>query len=559
LRLAPAALLASVRSSASLVLCVALAVVGCSKSPPEAPKSQTGKATAGETAKAPARDRSKTGSDAFVFAIQGEPETLDPGRSHGVNETKVVQNLFEGLTEYPLGNGDMVPGVAERWTLDPDGRTYTFHLRKDAKWSNGEPVTAEDFRWSWIRVLDPKLASPYADMLFVLDGARDLYEGRQTDPATVGVEVVDPHTLKVRLAYVAPYFLELLAYPTFRPVHRATVEKHGDRWTRPANIVGNGPYRLVEWSPQQHLKLVKNKHYWDTDDVAIARVTILPIEENTTMVNLFESGELDWSGAVDLPAIKIKQLRRRKDYHEDPYHGVYFYRFNVQHPALKDVKVRRALAKAVDREAIIEVLKSGHRVATTYVPPMPGYTAADSDLDFDPDAARKLLAEAGYPEGRGFPRLTVLYNTQENHKRVAEMVQQMWARTLGIEISLQNQEWKVYLNSQKQLAYEISRSGWIGDYHDPSTFLSMWTTGNGNNNTGWSDREYDGLIEKANHEADAAARLDILRRAEALLLSRGPVMPLYHYARPYLLSRAVEGFEPHLLDLHPVKYIRKTP
>ena len=499
-----------------------------------------------------------TAADEFTFAIAGEPETLDPGLMRGVNEAAIAFQIFEGLTEYPLGEGDQQPGVATRWTVSPDGLTYTFFLRADARWSNGDPVTAEDFRYSWLRVLDPKLASPYAEMLFPIKGARDLLEGRITDPALVGVEVVDPQTLRVTLDAVAPFFLELTAFHTYRPVHRATVLAHGDRWTRPENIVTNGPFHPVEWTPDQHLKLVRDAQYWDRENVAFARVNILPIQENSTMVTLFEAGQLDWSGTLDLPTIRINELRRRPEYHEDPYHGVYFYRFNVTLDPLRDNKVRRALSMAVDREAILTVIKSGHRAATTFVPSMPGYVSAEPFDTFDPVKARALLAEAGFPGGKGFPRMSVLYNTQENHKRIAEMIQQMWTRDLGIEVGLQNQEWKVYLKSQASLDYAISRSGWIGDYHDPMTFLELWTTGNGNNNTGWSDREFDGLIDRARHEGDPKVRLEQLRQAEGVLLQRGPVLPIYHYALPYLLNPAVKGFAPHLLNLHPVKYMRKA-
>lgn len=502
--------------------------------------------------------RFQTGPRTFVFALIGEPETLDPGKARGVNENLVVSNLFEGLVDTPLGAGDPIPGVAERWTISGDGLVYTFHLRPDAKWSNGDPVTAEDFRYSWLRVLDPKTASPYADMLFPIAGAEAFYRGQGADPKSVGVEVVDALTLRVTLAHVAPYFLELCTFYTYLPVHRATVEAHGDRWTRPEHMVSNGPYRLVEWLFNQRVVGEKNPHYWGRDRLGIDRFEALPIEEATTMVTVYESGNLDWSGAVDLPAIKHGILSRRPDYHEDPYLGVYFYRYNVTEPVLVDNRVRQALAMAVDREAIVKVIKMGITPAVTYVPPMPGYIAGETDVRFDPDRARALLTEAGYPGGEGFPRLQLLYNTQENHKRIAEMVQQMWDRHLGITVDLENQEWKVYLKSQQALSYDISRSGWIGDYLDPMTFLGMWTEGNGNNNTGWADREYDGLLTRARFESDPQARLAILRDAETILLQRGPVLPVYHYARAYLLNPAVEGFRPHPQNLHPIKYIRKT-
>ncbi len=548
----------------AVFLVAAVIATGCrsDRSPPierRSPLPTAEKATVETTtARDGAQTVFKTGKDRFVFAIGGEPETLDPGRARGVNENKIISNLFEGLVEVPLGAGPVVPGVAERWERSEDGLSYTFHLRKNAKWSNGDPVTAHDFYYSWMRVLDTALGAPYSDMLYVIAGARDFYEGRNPDPKSVAITVVDDYTLRVKLAYVAPYFLDLLAFYTYRPVHRATVERHPDRWTRPENIVVNGPYILTEWSLNQRLVAGQNPHYWDKASLGIREFEALPIQENTTMLTVYEGGGLDWNGALDLPAIKISSLERRPDYHVDPYLGVYFYRYNVTREVLADNRIRQALAMAVDREAITTVIKMGITPSATMVPKVGDYVSAETDVRFDPQRARALFAEAGYPGGEGFPRLQLLYNTQENHKRVAEMIQQMWSRHLGVGVDLENQEWKVYLKSQRDLDYDISRSGWIGDYLDPMTFLGMWSTGNGNNNTGWSDKEYDGLLERARREGDVKRRLELLREAEAILLQRGPVLPIYHYARAYLLNPAVEGFEPHPLDLHPIKYIRKT-
>ena len=500
----------------------------------------------------------KTPDNGLVFAIGGDPETLDPAKARGVNEGRLIDNLFEGLLEHPLGGATPVPGVASRWTVSKDGLTYTFDLRKEARWSNGEPVTAHDFHYSWLRILDRRTAAPYADMFFVIDGARAFYEGRSEDPATVGIRVLDPHRLQVRLAYVAPYFLELCAFQSFRPVHQATVTAHGDRWTRPQHIVSNGAYRLVEWAPGQRLEAHRNPQYWDREKVVLDQFRVLVIQENSTMINLYEAGELDWTGGSDLPAIQMATLSRRADYHEDPYNGVYFYRFNIDHPALADVRIRHALSFAVDREAIAKVMQGGVVATGRFVPPADGLPDTGLAHEFDPDRAQRLLAEAGYAEGRGFPRLRLLYNTQENHKRIAEMVQQMWRRHLGVNIDLENQEWKVYLANVKSRQYQIGRSGWIGDYHDPMTFLDLWTTGSGNNNTGWSDREYDALIDRARREGNPRERIASLVRAEKTLLTRGPILPIYHYARSYLLNPAVEGFRPHRLDRHPVKYMRKS-
>ena len=502
----------------------------------------------------------QTAIDEFAFAIQGDPETLDPGLSSGVHESHVTDQLFEGLTDVPPTSdwaAKPVPGVAARWEVSDDGLVYTFHLRKGAKWSNGEPVTAEDFRWSWMRLLDPKTASRHARVLWIVDGARDFAQGLTDDPSMVGVEVIDAYTLRVRLAYVAPYFLELCHFHPLRPVHRAALEAHGARWTRPENMVSNGPYMLAARVPNRRIQLVKNPHYWDRDAIAITRITVIPLEDSSATVELFESGRLDWTGTVELPSALVPTLALRPTFHNDPYLGVSYYRINVTHPALKDNQVRRALSMAIDRDVIVLLGRGGHRAALTQIPDMPGYTAGDGGLDFEPERARELLAAAGYPGGKGFPSLRIVYNTLENHRRVAEIVKQMWQRHLGIGADLISQEWKVYLESQQSLAYDIGRAGWTGDYRDPLTFLEPWTAGNGNNHTGWSDREYDGLIERSRHEANPAARFALLSRAESVLLRRGPIIPLYHYARPYLLNPAVAGFAPNLLNRHPVKYMSK--
>ncbi len=551
-------------SARALVLPLALLAFACSGKDKGdeligAATSGTGAGAAGGTVHKPKADtRFQTPADEFVFAISGEPETLDPGRMRGVNEGKVGDTLFEGLLEYPLGTSTkMAPGVAETFEVSADGLTYTFKLRRNAKWSNGDALTAEDFRFSWLRVLDKKLGAPYADMLFPIKGAKEFLEGKRTDPKSVGIEVLDPYTLRVTLKYVAPYFPELCAFHTYRPVHKATVQKHGDRWTRPETIVSNGAFELKAWRPGKHLKLVKSKTYWDAGQVALSKVTILPIQENTTVLNYYESGKLDWTGSTNLPAIRMATLQRRPDYHEDPYAGVYFYRFNVTHEVMKNLTVRKAMTAAVDRKAIVKVLKGGFVAAKSQVPPMPGYTSATNGVDFDPTEAAKLMAQAGFPKGAGFPQVSLLYNTDENHKQVAEMIQQMWQTHLGIKVELINQEWKVYLKSQTNLNYIISRSGWIGDFLDPVTFLGMWQTGNGNNHTGWSDAEFDGLIKRARTEGDPQKRMGILTQAETLLLQRGPVLPIYHYTRPFLLNPAVQGFKAHVLDQHPLKYIKK--
>lgn len=511
---------------------LALILAACSSSHPDAPGPTPAKV-------------SKT--QVFRFAIAGEPETLDPSKIRGVIGVQVMINVLEGLVEYPNGNGPVVPALAERWDLSADGRTYTFHLREGARWSNGEPVTAADVRWSWMRVLDPKQASPNADKLFLIEGARAYHTGQAEDvPA---IEVKGPRTLVVRLAYVAPYFLDLAAFPCFRPVHRASVETHGDRFTRPENLVSSGPYRLAERGVGKPIVLRKDERYYGAADVAIDEVRIIPVQENSTMVNLYDAGKLDWSGSTDLPALQMAALARRDDYREVPYNGAYFYLFNVAR--VPDPRVRRALGMAIDRDAIVRVVRGGLRAAPTYVPPLPGTRRPGGALRFDPEAARQLLASAGGPPAS----LQLLYNNNENHKRVAEMVQQMWKLHLGVTVELVNQEWKVYLKTMHNQDFQVARAGWIGIFLDPLAFLARWETGHGQNDSGWSDPEYDGLLEKARREPDPETRLTLLRGAESVLMDRGPVLPIYWYADSHLVRAQVKGMRPYILSLYPVRYL----
>ncbi|HVR35044.1 MAG TPA: peptide ABC transporter substrate-binding protein, partial [Methylomirabilota bacterium] len=349
-------------------------------------------------------------------------------------------------------------------------------------------------------------------------------------------------------------------------VHLPTVEKHGtldgrdNPWTRAGNFVGNGPFTLKEWKLNQIISVEKSSTYWDADTVRLKEIHFYPIENTDAEERAFRSGQLHVSYVVPLPKIEYYQREQPELLRIDPYLGSYFYRINVTKPPLDNPKVRRALAMAVDRRSIAEnVTKAGQRPAhaMTY-PGIGGYTP-EASIPTDFDQARKLLAEAGYPEGRGFPPIEILFNTQESHKTIAEAIQQMWRKELNINATLVNQEWKVYLDTQKQLNYQICRAGWIGDYPDPKTFLDMWVTGGGNNDTGWSNAEYDRLIAEADRTADDAQRLEIYQRAEAILLEETPVIPIYYYTRVYLKHPAVQGWHPTLLDHHPYKHVYLEP
>jgi oligopeptide transport system substrate-binding protein len=496
-----------------------------------------------------------------------EPKGLDPHRVTGVTENKIISALTEGLIAYhPSDDNIPEPGVAQSWEANADASEWTFHLRPDARWSNGDAVTAHDFVYSYQRMLSPDLAAEYAQMLFVMHNAEAYYRGEVTDFSQVGVAADGDHTLRIRLIGPTPFFLSMLTHYSWFPVHPPTIERHGGpvdlggQWTLAGNHVGNGAYQLTEWRPNQYIKVEANPYYWDRDRLQINTIYFFPIEDDNTEQRMFNSGRLHLTSTV--PTNDIPALKRANSPHLriDPYLGTYFYRFNVTRPPLDNPKVREALTLAIDRQAIVDKVALGdQQPATAFVPPGFSHYESPVKIGYDPERARQLLAEAGYPDGRGFPQLYLLFNTSEGHRKIAEAVVAMWNSTLNIRMQLENKEWKVYLDAQSHLDYDISRSGWIGDYMDPITFLEMFTTGNGNNDTGWTNPEYDRLIELGFRSTSAADHLAALQAAEAILLTELPIAPLYFYTRIYQISPRLRGWNPKLLDNRSYKYLYFAP
>ena len=497
------------------------------------------------------------GAEEQVFRINNmvEPESLDPGVVTGVPEHRILSNLFEGLTTTDPKDLSPRPGMAASWTLSKDGLVYTFKLR-DARWTDGKPVTAHDFVYAWERVLNPKMGAKYAQQLFYVKNGEDYNKSRITDFSQVGVKALDDRTLRVTLRCPTAYFLDLTSFYTLYPVPRWAIEAHGKDWVKPGKLVSNGPFRLVSWVPQRELVLEKNPRHWDAGRVKLQKVVFLPTDDVNTAYKQFLAGESDWVPQV--PTSQINAARRRPEYYVTPYLGTYYIRFNVTKPPVNDARVRKALSMAVDRESLTKfVTKAGEIPASAFVPTgMRSYEAVKG-LGFDVAAAKKLLAEAGYPDGRGFPKVELLYNTNELHRVVTQAVQQMWKESLGIQVDLVNVEWKVYLARQNSLDYQISRAGWIGDYVDPNTFLDMWITGGGNNQSGWSNKRYDDLIGQAACKlVNPKNRMRALREAEKILVvDELPLMPLFTYVNKGMLSRRVQGWYPNILDMHPLKYI----
>lgn len=512
------------------------------------------------------RDAALTRAD-FVFANGGEVSTLDPHAARGVPEGRVLRCLYEGLVTRAPGTLAPAPGVAASWEVAEDGREYVFHLRPDARWSNGDALLAEDFVWSFLRVLDPETAAPFAYELYAIEGALEFALGRDgtgrertRDASAVGLAARDERTLVVRLARPVAYFLDLLALPTFFPVHRASVEalQAADpalwqtRWSRPGVLVTNGPFVLALRRPNDRLRFARNPHYWGRDEVAFDTIDALALAHWGTALNLYLSGEVDWIDGM-LPAAVVPQLRGREDFLRRPYLGTYFLRVNTTKPPLDDARVRRALALTIPRASICDsVLQAGQAPCTTIVP-WGGIGDYVSPRSFEEDinVAQALLREAGFGAGgRKFPPIALHYNTSESHRDIAEVVAAAWTQELGLEVKLENQEWKVYLDSQAQLDYDISRSSWIADYADPIGFLKIFTTGNENNRTGWSSAAFDALITAAEGARPGSERNARMAEAESVLLEELPVLPIYSYVTQNLVNARLGGFESNALNEH---------
>ncbi|SDU21551.1 oligopeptide transport system substrate-binding protein [Verrucomicrobium sp. GAS474] len=499
----------------------------------------------------------------LVFANGAEPESLDPHTVTGQPEIRLCEALFEGLTTRS-GEGKIVPGLAERWEISPDGRTYTFHLRESA-WSNGDRLTSLDFVESWRRAMSPVTASGYADFYYPIVNAQAYNEGKIDDFAKVGVSAPDEKTLVVQLVEPTPYFPDICACSTLAPVHLESMKKWGEDWIKPGHLVSNGPFVLESWRLNDRVRLRKNPRYWNAAAVRLETVDALSLSSATTAFNLFHSGLCDLILDKSLvPSFFIDVLRTKPYFHPAPILGDYFYRLNVTRKPLSDPRVRQALALAVDKRRIVErITRSGEPTMNTFVPPGfadRGYPYP-AGLAYDPEKARALLAQAGYPGGKGFPLISILYNSSEQNEQIATEIQAIWKENLGINVTLRNQEWKVYLNSMSSLDFDIARSSWVADYPDPTTFLNCFETGNGNNRTGWSSPAYDGLLAAARREPDMAKRLDLLARAESILVEKElPVIPLYQYVTTALYhAERLDGFTPNPIDDHPIRDMAMKP
>jgi oligopeptide transport system substrate-binding protein len=539
----------------------------------------------------------------FVVASQ-EPRTLDPHRVSWIAEIQLANTMFEGLTRLNSDSFQPEPAVAESWDVDEHQTNWTFHLRPDARWSDGEPVTAADFRFSWLRVLDPAIGAQYAGLLFVIDGAEALYRsrlnnlaGEQLPPETVGIDAADEHTLRVRLAAPCSYFLDLTSFPTFAPVHPATVQRWSYRdgrplpqaqhlWVRPGRIVCNGAFVLTHWGFKQSIRLERNPYYWDRSSIDVNSIEVHITADPYAALLAYETGSVDLVHGLESSVARVlmaeQQAGRRADFHIGDRFATSFYRVNCRRPPLDNADFRRALSLAIDRAAICEhVLCLGEKPAETYIPPavaplMPRRTPDGRTIYYQSpeplgegltyagrvelarDHLRRYLAAVGISDIADIRPIELAFGPDPEQRRVAEAIQQMWESALGLRIELRTLEAKVLSSRLRNLDYDLVRSSWFGDYMDPSTFLTIFATDNGQNFTGWSNSDYDHLIVSAAVEADNERRYALLSQAEQVLCDNCPVLTVFHRRGNFLLNPRFTGLNDHPRDLLPLHRVRRV-
>ncbi len=549
-----------------IVLTMVLSLsVGCSKPQETTPPAEQKPA---ETAPA------ETSSDLLVWNIAVDPQTWDPTLNSATDGGHIINNLFDGLTRETQEG--IEPAAAEKWDISDDGMTYTFHLRKGQKWSDGKPLTAKDFEYSWKRACDPATASEYSFIVTTyLVGAEEYFNGKGSRD-DVGVKALDDTTLEVKLKFPVPYFLSLTSFYTYNPVRQDIVEAKGEGWEKdPATCISNGPFKLTEYQTGSHLTMMKNENYWDAANVKLAGIKGLMINEGTTAINGYENGEIQVLDGIIIDQIPRLQ-KEDPNFKIYPQLGTYYINFNVDDPVMKNPALRKAFALAIDRKKFVEqVTKGGQIPATGFIPSLLKDSEGKSFRQLDADGmtkpeygieptkaqseeAKKLLAEAGYPDGKGLPEITFLYNTNDNNKKIAEALQAMWKENLGVDVKLKNEDWAVFQETRRLGKYQIARGGWLGDYNDPMTMLDLYTSSSGNNDPQWRYKAepvtapHDTMLnpeqeafEKAiigARTAEGKDRDKLLLDAEKVMIDNMVVAPIYYYTMSTIVDEnKVEG------------------
>lgn len=486
----------------------------------------------------------------------GEPRTLDPHLAEGMPSEHILRDLFEGLTaESPEGR--IIPGAAIRWNISRDGKTYTFYLRRDAVWSNGDPITAEDFVYGLRRAASPETASSYAQALLPIENAEEVLTG-QLPLSDLGVFALDEYTLQIKMRDPTPYFLALLNHPSTYPVHRASLLEFGDDFSRPGNLVSNGAYVLNDWIIRSRIELVKNDNYWDADNVILEKVHYYPFVDQSTALKQFRAGKLQWTSQV--PANQFRWLQKHfpDELITSPWLGSYFFGFNLQRePFIENPELRLALALAIDRELITEkVTQFGEQPSYNLVPPgIRDYVSplpewAEWTQEERNEEARRLYAEAGYSDARPL-RFEIRYNVGENNKKMALAVASLWKQVLGVQATLVNEELNVFLqNRQQKVLTQVFRAGWIGEYADAYSFLNLFRTGHGQNDFGYSNTLYDSLLDEIAAERIPSIRRRLMFEAERMLLADLPFIPVYSYVTKRMVNPSLRGWQSNVMDHH---------
>lgn len=485
-----------------------------------------------------------------VANIASEPRTIDPAINNSADGSTVIFNIFEGLARINLDNDKPEAGIAKSWDVSEDGKKYTFHLRDNLKWSDGSELNAEDVKYGIMRVINPETASSYAYHAYSIKNAKAYYEGKMKKE-DVGVTVVDENTLEIELEYPIPFFMDIISWHLLLPLKEKVVAANPQGWSQDTEtIISNGPFRVKEWKHNEYILLEKNPYYWDKENVKIDQVKLVMITDGNTALTAYRTDKIDYMS--NIPPIQVPQLLKSGQAQVIDQLGPYFYIFNVDKEPFDNAKVRKALSAAINRQALVQVItRGGQKPATGFLPY--GIPGEDPKKDFRSEVepyinvngnieeAKKLMKEAGYPGGKGFPEVTLLYNTSENHKAVAEAIQAMWKKNLGIDVGLSNQEWKVFINTRKQGDYDIARHGYFSDFNDLGSLFDLWISDSPNNDAQYNSPEYDKLVLAAREEQDPVKRASLYHQAEDILMADMPVMPIYYYSTSYLLKDHVKG------------------
>ncbi len=503
-----------------------------------------------------------TQNNILLMGNSADPESLDPTLATGFSEARILNALFEGLVGADTKTLEPKPALAQRWEISDDGLTYTFYLDKRAKWSDGSSLTSNDFVFAWLRALKPSISAQYATMLYRIKNAEAIAKGKEKDLSKFGAKAIDAHTLKVELEKPCPYFLSLLYHNIYFPLPKKTLEKFGaDKfpnavWTKPENIVSNGAFVLKNWSINNKISVRRNPHYREPNLIKLNGIDFLPITNINTEDRAFRAGQLHLTDSICPHRIKNILEKTPQLFRSNKWLGVYYYIFNTARKPFDDPRVRKALSLAINRNAIIDnFLKAKQTPAYSFVPDGCGGMKASTKIAKTQDVqlARKLLAQAGFPNGEGFPKIKITYNVSEQHKPIAEAIQQMWKKNLNIDAELYNLSWPAYLAARRAKDFDIARASWIGDFAEPETFLEMFSSDSALNHSSWKNKKFDELLKRAENTTSKSNRLLSLQRAEELMIDSAPVMPIYFFSKVYQISPDVKNWHANLLDYHDYK------